>query len=349
MKRPESCWSGTSKLLKRLKRFVLQFLAVLVLSLGGCFYWASSQLKPLDASGKSRYIRFEEGSSLIAALNRLEQGKVLKNAWVAKLYARLKKVPSSVRAGTYELGPNQSVGEILDGLQKPVRRLVRIPETNWSARTANLLEKDQVGSSSDYMALVNAPSTFQSSVDFPLPKSSLEGYLYPDTYDLPPLMSSKSTIRRQLANFQKRVWEGLGKPKNLQRVIIIASMVEMEVARDSERPVVAGVIENRLAKGMPLQIDAAINYGIQKWRPLTYDDYKNVDSPYNLYRHKGLPPGPICSPSIKSIQAALNPAKHPYLYYVALPSGRSLFAATYAEHLKNVAKRRNAIAKGTPE
>jgi UPF0755 protein len=199
------------------------------------------------------------------------------------------------------------------------------------------------------MALVAKPEEFKEDVSFPLPKGSLEGYLYPDTYDLPPLMTPREVIDRQLTNFQKRVWEGFNKPKNLHRAIIIASMVEMEVARDDERPMVAGVIENRLAKNMALQIDAAINYGIQKWRPLTYADYRNVDSPYNLYRTKGLPPGPICSPTTKSIKAALNPAKHKFLYYVALPSGRSLFAETYDQHLKNVARRRAAIARGTPE
>jgi UPF0755 protein len=121
--------------------------------------------------------------------------------------------------------------------------------------------------------------------------------------------------------------------------------VEMEVARDDERPLVAAVIWNRLAKKMPLQIDAAINYGIQKWRPLTYDDYKNVDSPYNLYRNKGLPPGPICSPTVKSVQAALNPAENGYLYYVAMPSGQHLFATSLDEHNRNVAKRRAALKK----
>jgi UPF0755 protein len=335
--------------LKRLKRFLALAFVLLILAAGGGGYWLTGQWKPVNPSDKLRLVRFEDSTPLTKALERLEAGKVLKSAYAAKIYAKWKNVPATVRIGTYQLGGQLTTGQVMDALQKPMTRMVRIPESMWARRTAPLMDKDQLGSSSDYMALVAHPSEFAKDVSFPLPADSLEGYLYPDTYDLPPLMSTKSVIRRQLKNFESRIWKGLGKPKNLHRAIIIASMVEMEVKRDDERAMVAGVIENRLAKDMPLQIDAAINYGIQKWRTLTYDDYRNVDSPYNTYRNKGLPPGPICSPTVKSIKAALNPAKHKYLYYVALPSGRSLFAETHDQHIRNVAKRRAAIARGTPE
>jgi UPF0755 protein len=115
-------------------------------------------------------------------------------------------------------------------------------------------------------------------------------------------------------------------------------MVELEVAKDEERPIVAGVIENRLKRKMPLQIDATLLYGIGKWRRLTFKDYKEIKSPYNTYTHQGLPPGPICSPTVKSIEAALHPATHNYLYYVAMPEGYHLFAETYKEHLANIKK-----------
>ncbi len=328
---------------------MIQLFALIVLMVGGAGYWLLTQLKPPLPEDSPRYIRFSESTPFNKALSRLESGKIIRNALAARVWAKYKGTDKSVRTGTYQLGGNQSVDEVLKALQSPVKRLVRLPETNWAARTANLLERDELGKALDYLALVKNPDKFSGQLDFPLPTDSLEGYLYPDTYDLPPLMTPKEVIRRQLDNFENRIWRGLGKPKDLHRVIIIASMVEMEVARDNERAIVAGVIENRLKKGMRLQIDAAINYGIQKWRPLTFADYKNVDSPYNLYRVNGLPPGPICSPSIKSIKAALNPAKHNFIYYVALPSGRSLFSATYPEHLRNIAKRRAAITRGTPE
>jgi UPF0755 protein len=123
----------------------------------------------------------------------------------------------------------------------------------------------------------------------------------------------------------------------------MGSLIEMEVKRDDERPRVSAVIHNRIKLKMRLQIDAAINYGLQKWRPLTLNDYKKVDSPYNLYLHDGLPPTPICSPTFESVLAAANPTTEKSVYYVALPSGESLFAVTFEEHQKNRRLRRAAL------
>jgi UPF0755 protein len=193
------------------------------------------------------------------------------------------------------------------------------------------------------MALVKKPQEFQALVSFKLPSDSLEGYLYPDTYELPPLLGARGVIVRQLVAFTKKVWEPLQHPKNLHRLLTVASLVELETKMASERPVVAAVIENRLKKGMRLQIDASINYGLQKWRPLARSEYQSVDSPYNLYRHGGLPPTPICSPTVATIRDSMNPDPHPYLYYVALPDGHSLFSSTYNEHLHNIKLRKAAI------
>ena len=218
---------------------------------------------------------------------------------------------------------------------------MRLPATNWAKRDANLLQRHEVCTADEYMAEVTHPQDHRT--DFPLPAGTLEGYLYPDTYDLPPLLGAKAVVGRQLQAFRDKVWEPLGHPANLARILTVASLVQLEAGRDDERPVIAGVIENRLARGMRLQIDASILYGLGKWRRLTFRDYKEVDSPYNLYRHSGLPPTPICSPSVASIRAAIDPAHHNYLYYVALPDGHSLFAATYEEHKKNIARRKAAM------
>jgi len=193
------------------------------------------------------------------------------------------------------------------------------------------------------MALVRDPSQFAHDVSFPLPKDSLEGYLYPKKYDLPPLYGARRVILKQLKEFERNVWDARERPKNLTRTLIVASLVQLEAGRDDDRPMIAGVIENRLKKKMPLQIDATILYALQKWRRLSFKDYHGVKSPYNTYTTKGLPPGPICSPDAKDIQAAMHPAKHDYLYYVALPDGRSIYAATYHDHLKNIEIRKAAL------
>lgn len=324
---------------------------VLVLLAGiglfGAWSWLQGQIKPMP-EGKPFYIRFEDSQTLAAALLKLQQDGVVRNADATRLYLRLKKKTSPVSVGTYQVRPGMSGNQVYLALRSPVRQMVRLPDTNWAARTANILQRHEVTTAQEYMDLVHRPQEFAKDVDFPLPKDSLEGYLYPDTYDLPPLLGARQTILRQLKAFQEKVYDPLGKPKDLHRLVTVASMVELEVMKDDERPKVAGVIENRLKKDMFLQIDAALLYGIQKWRVLTREDYDTIDSPYNVYKHKGLPPSPICSPTVASIKAALHPAQHNYLYYVAMPgTGYHLFAPDYNGHLANIQKvreTRKAIA-----
>lgn len=328
----------------RAKRF-FRLLFALAVVLGALGYWANTQLQP-TAPAAAFHIRYDDPKSLKAVLQHLQQKGVVRNAAVADLYSRIAKTPRQVKRGTYSVKPGMTVDELFKSLQNPIRQMVRIPETYWASRVAPLLEEKGVVKAEDYMKWVHSPQEFQDQVSFPLPKSgSLEGYLYPDTYDLPPLLGAKQTILRQLKAFEEKVYKKVPEGTDLRETLIVASMVQLEVMLDSERPIVAGVIQNRMHIKMPLQIDATILYGLQEWRKLTYKDYREVDSPYNTYRIKGLPPGPICSPSVKSVEAALNPASHTYLYYVALPEGRHMFSSTYDQHLKNIQRRKAALAQ----
>ncbi|MEZ0324368.1 MAG: endolytic transglycosylase MltG [Fimbriimonas sp.] len=309
---------------------------------GGAYYWLDTNLTPMPV-GPKRYLRWEKPARLDDIFIDLKRRGIIRNADAARVYAWVKRSPSSVSSGTYELAPGMNIGEILRKIRSPIRQMVRIPETNWARRNANVLEKKAVLRAEEYIDLVQKPELFKEYVSFPLPHDSLEGYLYPDTYDFPPLLGAKAVIIRQLQNFEKKVWLELDKPKTLHDAVIHGSLVELEAGTDEDRPMIAGVIENRLKKNMRLQIDASLLYGIQKWRTLTFDDYRDIKGPYNLYRVNGLPPGPICSPTVLSIKAAMNPAKHNHLYYVALPSGVSLFAPTYEEHKRNIQKRKKAL------
>nr|MBA3726968.1 endolytic transglycosylase MltG [Armatimonadota bacterium] len=132
-------------------------------------------------------------------------------------------------------------------------------------------------------------------------------------------------------------------PQKMRAWVIIGSMVELEARQAPERPRIAGVIYNRLGKGMPLQIDATVAYGLKNKRRLLNSDYQ-IDHPYNTYKIKTLPPGPICSPGASAIKAAARPEKHGFLYYVAMPDGSHRFAKSYAEHLANVEISRRAFA-----
>lgn len=334
----------------RIKR-LLQFLFGLAVILGILGYWAFKQLQPTGA-GKAFFVRYDSPLPVKTVLTDLQKRGVVRDAMVADFYSRLLRKPRQIRRGTYEFRPGMKIEEVYKSMENPIRQMVRLPEVFWASRTAKILEEKGVTTNDDYMKWVNDPQAFQSYVSFPLPKTgSLEGYLYPDTYDLPPMLGAKETIIRQLKTFEQKVFKKLPPKTDLRRALTIGSMVQLEVMLDNERPKVAGVIENRVKQKMPLQIDATVLYGLQEWRRLTFKDYKETDSPYNTYRIKGLPPGPICSPTLPNVLAALNPDKHPYVYYVALPEGRHLFSSTYAEHLKNIEKRKAALkmqAQKTP-
>ena len=186
--------------------------------------------------------------------------------------------------------------------------------------------------------------------------ASLEGYLFPDTYWLPEKdATARDLVARQLDNFAAQVIPLYASATasgtttlGLHDVLTLASIVEREAVVPEERPTIAGVYLNRLATDMLLNADPTVQYALgyqpdteQWWKtPVTLEEYSAVDSPYNTYLYTGLPPGPIAAPGLNSIQAVLNPERHGYLYFVALPdgSGRHVFAETFAEHQQNVEK-----------
>ncbi len=304
--------------------------------------WLYQETRPTDTAGRT-YVRFTTQTDYHGALDRLHAEGLIRSTSATYFVAWFRHEVHSVEPGIYRFEAGRGASGRIVELRGPVHQRLRLPETNWALRTANVLEKHDVCTADEYMEFVRNPDRIRSEVSFPIESTTLEGYLYPATYDLPPTLGAHDVILTQLKRFETEVWEPLGHPKDLLRLLKEASLVELEVKYDNERPMVAGVIENRLKLGSPLQIDASINYGMQIWRPLKVSEYHSFQSEYNLYLHKGLPPTPICSPSAKSVDAAVHPANHKYLFYVALPGGVSLFAENYAQHLKNVKKRRDAI------
>jgi len=329
---------------KKAKRNIGCFLLGVIIAGGFVAYKFTSDLQPTPP-GAAKLVRYDAKQSLSTILHDLEDKNIIRSAYSVAIYARIKKKESFVEAGTYSVAPGMTADEILKALRSPVTVKVTIPEYLWAAEIAKIMDDKQVAKADEYVAEVGKPKDFAKAVTFPLPAGSLEGYLFPDTYKVQPLVGAKAAIAQQLETFDKKVWKGLNQPKNLNRALIVASMVEREAKLDEERPVIAGVIENRLAKGMPLEIDATVLYAQQRWHEPTRADIRNTISPYNTYLNKGLAPGPICSPGLKSIKAALNPAKTDYLYYVAMPNGKTLFAKTLEEHNANVAKRHAALRR----
>ncbi len=312
----------------------LVFIIATVTLFGGIGFWATSLVGAMPTSPAQTFlITKPRGTSSL--LTEFQEKGIIKSAFAAKVLVVLGGNKKTINPGVYRVNPGMSTQEVLSALRNPIKQLIRIPEEKWISQIAKLLEDKKVAKASDYLELTSHSEKFSDS-GIPFFNNSLEGFLYPDTYNFAPDIGAEYVIKRQLMNFSKRT-EGIGlTSQNMRRTIIIASMLEREASDYKEKQMIAGVIENRLLRRMRLQIDATINYAIQEWRPLFYKDYSNVKSTYNTYLANGLPPGPICSPTVKSIEAALHPIKHMFIYYITMPDGITRFTATYPEHLVNV-------------
>lgn len=320
-------WRGFLRKRRRLAG-CLGLLSLLALAFA---VWLGLESRPMP-KGEALLVRFPRAVRLHDAFVKLHKLGVVRDARAASTLAWMWRDDGLVGASTVRVRPGMSVKQVLRAIRNPLLQHVRIPEGWWIARTAKILERKNVCPAEDYIRAAANPARFANVTKLKLPKNSLEGYLFPDTYDFPPLLGADEVIRRQLKTFEKRVGPFIRPGVDLRRVLTVASMVELEAAVDPERPRIAGVIENRLRRGMKLQIDATVLYGLQEWRELAIRELTSVKSPYNTYLIPGLPPGPIGSPGLASIKGALEPEKHDFLYYVARPNRTHFFSTTYAGH-----------------
>lgn len=306
---------------------------------GGWLYWqtraASSRFAP-------QLIRVREPMPADALAQRLAQRKILRRPDLLAWWLRIRGKPI-ITPGDYEFSPNQSLFEIADILihERFTQNWVTIPEGWTMRRSAERLQERGIADASTFLALCQQPKWAEQVGLPPPPIPSLEGYLFPSTYRLPPGSGAENALHTMLrATYQsvylpyKEVMDKRG--LTFHEILTIASLIEKEAFKDDERPTVASVIFNRLERNMRLQIDATVLYGMGIWKDrVLYKDLEHP-SPYNTYRISGLPPGPICSPGLASIRAVLNPTKTDYLFYVARGDGYHHFSRTYEEHLQAI-------------
>jgi UPF0755 protein len=317
-------------------------LAALLLVGCGAGGWFYLQVRPVSRAFQPQLVRLKQPMDADALAQRLHQRKLIRNPRLLAWLLRWRGKPT-VAAGDYEFSPNQSLLEIADILvhERFTRNWVTIPEGWTLARIAERLHERGIADKDEFLALCRQPQRFKD-IDMPLPDSlHLEGYLFPSTYRLPPGTGAERAIRAMLEATRRYVYlpykEAMEKRGlSLHELLTIASMIEKEVLHDDERPRVASVIYNRLRINMPLQIDATVLYGMGLWKErVLYKDLRH-ESPYNTYLRRGLPPGPIASPGLASIRAALEPEQTEYLFYVAQANGYHRFSRTYAEHLQAI-------------
>jgi UPF0755 protein len=225
---------------------------------------------------------------------------------------------------------------------------ITIPEGSNIFEIAARVEEAGFGTRQDFLDAATKQTGLVADLD---PKAkSLEGYLFPDTYRFPRKAGPAQICAAMVRRF-RAVASQLGLKGNVRAVVTMASLVERETAVDAERPLVASVFTNRLAKNMPLMTDPAVIYGLElegHWRGAIHQSDLGRDTPYNTYLHTGLPPGPVANPGARSLRAAMEPAKTDYLYFVAAganPQGKSLFSRTLDEQQRNVAGYRQAVKK----
>ncbi len=341
------------------KRFLLVLLFLLILglvALAGGYYAYNSMLEPVDPEADDEYqiVEIPSGANLEDIAGILHREELIHNPLVFRIFIYRQGTAGEFIAGTYRLSPSMSAEEIAAAVQagEVYAETVwfTIPEGYTVEQMAGRLEDKGLVDRDLFLELARRPS--ESIIEkFPLLEEAenpdidyrLEGYLFPDTYEVSPDAGEETIIKLMLGRMDRVIDEkyeqrmaGMG--LSLHEILTIASLVEREARVAHERALIAGVIYNRLEIGQLLQIDATIQYVLGETKEyLTYEDLE-IPSPYNTYLNEGLPPGPIAAPGESVIEAALYPEDTDYFYYNYKydDSGEHYFSHTFAEHQENV-------------
>lgn len=316
-----------------MKKFFILITIVIIFSFGA-YFWISQGLSPADPFNKKGVIFVvEKGISVREIANKLKKEGLIKDPIVFFIYIKKNNLDGKIQAGDFRLSPSMSLPQIAENLTHGTIDIwITIPEGQRAQEIADTLESE-----------VSGFQTFWRNI---LDKN--EGYLFPDTYLIPKNSDINLIINMMKNNFEKKfsVLEKEYK-SNLtkEEIVILASIIEREAKYEKDRPFTASVLLNRVNLGMPLQVDATVQYllGYQKkervwWKKdLTLEDLKTPSS-YNTYLNPGIPPGPISNPGLAALKAVLNPAKTDYLYYISNSKGELIFAKTLEGHNQNIRK-----------
>ncbi|HEY3435248.1 MAG TPA: endolytic transglycosylase MltG [Solirubrobacterales bacterium] len=327
------------------------FLIFAVIAALFALWFLGSLFQPFHGEGSGQVqVTVPKGSSVSEVGDLLASEDVIANSTLFQVRVTLAGKRSEIYSGRFTLAHDMSYGAAIDALsQPPVKRTltVTIPEGFTRSQAAQLVE--EIGVPGDYTKATIRSKYLDPAEYGGKGAENLEGFLFPDTFELKPNAPVEDLVELQLKDFRGRI-KGVdmkyAKSKNLTvfDVVTIASMVEDEAGVDSQRGLVASVIYNRLRDGMPLGIDATIRFATGNYtRPLTESELA-IDSPYNSRTNVGLPPGPISNPGLASIEAAAHPPKTDYLFYVTTPGacGKLTFAETEAEFEAAVEKYNSA-------
>ncbi len=331
---------------KKIIIFILLLIVVFIFSIRIYFQKAS---EPVNVDNpQDIVIEIPSGSSTMKIADILKENNLIKDKLVLKKIVKDKNLDGKLKAGTYTLNSGMDLEQIVYQLEAGGKSdntvAFTIPEGYDIKDIAERLNELKIIDKYVFLDLTSDVKNFSDKYTFlkELPEGqSLEGVLFPDTYEVYVNTSEEEIIERMLSRFEEFYEKDLknkieNSDLNFNETITLASIVEKEARVDEERPTISGVFYNRLEKDMLLQADATVQYALGERRERLYYKDLEIESPYNTYIHKGLPPAPIASPGEKSLIAAVNPSDVDYLYYVLKKdgSGRHIFTKTYEEHLK---------------
>lgn len=292
-------------------------------------------------SGNAKIVEVKRGANSAEIMRQLRREGVLRDDFVPLIYLKALRRGDSLKAGIYQFTGAGSPLAVIDKLIRGDVLLRSVTAREGLDRFAigQLLESERFGTVKEWEMLTSSASLVE---DLDPKADSLEGYLFPDTYLLSPGTKQEVIVKMMVQNFRKHFGDQLAlisSGLDLHDTVTLASIVELEARIPAERPLIAGVYLNRLNKGMLLQADPTVIYALKlagKWNGNIRRPDLKMDSPYNTYRNKGLPPGPIANPGLASLRAAAFPAQTDYLYFVSRNDGTHVFARTLEEHNRNV-------------
>jgi UPF0755 protein len=316
---------------------------ILVTGLIGLFWFGNATLNPYGPT-EQKFVQLKPGSSTRAIAYTLQRQGIIRNAYAFMLLTVLEG-RHSLKAGEYAFDHPANALEVLDRLRRGdvYVKIVSIPEGFNIFDIARALDVARICSSQDFLNAARTSTDLIHDLDPQAP--SLEGYLFPDTYRLGRSQAPRDIAAEMVKRFRKEA-AAIGLKSDFHRTVTMASIVEKETAVPEERPLVAGVFENRLTHRIGLATDPSVIYAALlagRYNGVIHQSDLALDSRYNTYKYFGLPPGPIANPGRTALLAAMHPQKSDYLYFVANNLGGHNFAKTLEEHNRNVTNYRRGI------
>ena len=328
-----------------MRRLILVVVAIAALAAAVAgVYYARVDERYRGYTGTERFVEIAPGTGSRAIGKALVDAGVVRDEWTFRLAVLLTGTQRELKAGEYRFTTPASAKDVARKLARGdvFLRPITFPEGLSVKEMASIYESRGLGTSAAFLAAARDTSAVKA---LDPAARDLEGYLFPDTYNVPRKMNAHALVRQMVQAFLRVYGETVQREVDarggtLREVVTLASLVEKEAAQPEERPIIAAVYQNRLRIGMGLQCDPTVIYALEKAGRYTGNLTKadlRINSPYNTYKYAGLPPGPIASPGRASLEAATRPASVDYLYFVSRNDGSHVFATTLAEHNRNVA------------